>query len=226
MAAISFFGDLIQTISDRGRDLIGFGRSDLAARANAVELANLCEDLISRRGEASGVALARLILDRYATLARPERSTFLRLIAMEFGADHQAVDGAIAAYRAGPSRAALGLLHEAAGDRGRLVEHARDAGVLVHGALVPDVPVHGAVPVHVVLGDVQHRRGGRLDVVGPVQLEAGELQRQDVEALRIADGVQHRGADDGDEVADAVTHVEVRRIGDPPAGGRPRRSAG
>ena len=32
MAAISFFGDLLQTISDRGRDLIGIGRGDLAAK--------------------------------------------------------------------------------------------------------------------------------------------------------------------------------------------------
>ncbi|MCJ2080447.1 malonyl-CoA decarboxylase [Methylobacterium sp. J-090] len=117
MAAISFFGDLLQTISDRGRDLIGFGRGDLAARANAGELVKLCEDLISRRGEASGVALARLILDRYASLARPERASFLRMVATEFAADHAAVDEAIAAYRADPTRAALGVLHEAAEPR-------------------------------------------------------------------------------------------------------------
>ncbi|TXM75558.1 MCD, Malonyl-CoA decarboxylase MCD [Methylobacterium sp. WL69] len=117
MAAISFFGDLLQTISDRGRDLIGFGRGDLAARANAQELVKLCEDLISRRGEASGVALARLILDRYASLARPERASFLRMVATEFAADHAAVDEAIAAYRAAPSRAALGVLHDAAEPR-------------------------------------------------------------------------------------------------------------
>jgi len=117
MAAISFFGDLLQTISDRGRDLIGFGRGDLAARANAGELVKLCEDLISRRGEASGVALARLILDRYTSLARPERASFLRMVATEFAADHAAVDEAIAAYRAAPSRAALGVLHDAAEPR-------------------------------------------------------------------------------------------------------------
>ncbi|KQP32274.1 MCD, Malonyl-CoA decarboxylase MCD [Methylobacterium sp. Leaf469] len=117
MAAISFFGDLLQTISDRGRDLIGFGRGDLAARADPGELVKLCEDLISRRGEASGVALARLILDRYASLARPERASFLRLVATEFAADHEAVDEAIAAYRADPTRAALGVLHDAAEPR-------------------------------------------------------------------------------------------------------------
>ncbi|MCJ2036820.1 malonyl-CoA decarboxylase [Methylobacterium sp. J-068] len=117
MAAISFFGDLLQTISDRGRDLIGIGRGDLGARASAQELVKLCEDLISRRGEASGVALARLILERYETLAKPERVGFLRLVATEFTADHAAVDEAIAAYRADPTRAALGALHDAAEPR-------------------------------------------------------------------------------------------------------------
>ncbi len=117
MAAISFFGDLLQTISDRGRDLIGMARGDLAARADPAELVRLCEDLISRRGEASGVALARAILDRYASFAKPERLAFLRHIAVDFDADHAAVDAAIAAYRADPTRAKLGLLHEAAEPR-------------------------------------------------------------------------------------------------------------
>jgi malonyl-CoA decarboxylase len=117
MAAISFLGDLIQTISDRGRDLIGLTRTDLARTANPADLARLCEDLISRRGEASGVALARLILDRYAAFPLDERLAFLELVATEFGADHAAVDAAIAAYRAEPTRARLGLLHEAAEPR-------------------------------------------------------------------------------------------------------------
>ncbi len=117
MAAISFFGDLLQTISDRGRDLIGIGRGDIAVRASVADLVRLCEDLISRRGEASGVALARAILDRYASLDRPERHAFLRAIALEFDADHGAVAGAIAAYRADSTRARLGALHAAAEPR-------------------------------------------------------------------------------------------------------------
>ncbi|MHC2106803.1 malonyl-CoA decarboxylase [Methylobacterium sp. CM6246] len=117
MAAISFFGDLLQTISERGRDLIGIGRGEIGGRASAGELVKLCEDLISRRGEASGVALARLILDRYASFGQPERHVFLRAIALDFDADHAAVDEAIAAYRADPTRARLGTLHEAAEPR-------------------------------------------------------------------------------------------------------------
>ena len=116
MASNTFFGDLLQTIGDRGRELIGFGRSDLRP-SNATDLLKLCEELISRRGEASGVALARVILDRYAVLPRAERLGFLRLIAAEFDADHEAVDEAIAAYRADPSRARLGHLHDASEPR-------------------------------------------------------------------------------------------------------------
>ncbi|GEP10566.1 malonyl-CoA decarboxylase [Methylobacterium gnaphalii] len=117
MATISFLGDLLQTIGDRGRELINFGRGDIARAASATDLLKLCEDLISRRGEASGVALARLILERYAALPREERLAFLRLVAAEFDADHEAVDEAIAAYHANPTRAQLGLLHEAAEPR-------------------------------------------------------------------------------------------------------------
>ncbi|GLS47871.1 malonyl-CoA decarboxylase [Methylobacterium gnaphalii] len=63
------------------------------------------------------MALARLILERYAALPREERLAFLRLVAAEFDADHEAVDEAIAAYHANPTRAQLGLLHEAAEPR-------------------------------------------------------------------------------------------------------------
>ncbi len=115
--AISFLGDLLQTITERGRGLIGLGRADALAGASVGDLVKLCEDLISRRGEASGVALARMILDRYAGFDRDERLHFLRRIATEFEADHAAVDAAITAYRAEPGRPALGALHEAAEPR-------------------------------------------------------------------------------------------------------------
>ena len=60
----SFFGELLQTISERGRELIDRARDrrgDAAARS--ASLVELCEELLSGRGEASGVALAREILD-------------------------------------------------------------------------------------------------------------------------------------------------------------------
>ncbi|WP_407527614.1 malonyl-CoA decarboxylase [Methylobacterium oryzisoli] len=117
MVAISFLGDLLQSITDRGRGLIPFGRGEVLSRASVPDLVKLCEDLISRRGEASGVALARIILDRYATFTPAERHDFLRRIAVDFGADATEVESAIVAYRAAPTRAALSRLHEAAEPR-------------------------------------------------------------------------------------------------------------
>ena len=56
----SFFGELLQTISERGRALLERGRDRRGVAAERSEsLVELCEDLLSGRGEASGVALAR-----------------------------------------------------------------------------------------------------------------------------------------------------------------------
>ncbi|MFL5035677.1 MAG: MCD, Malonyl-CoA decarboxylase MCD, partial [Microvirga sp.] len=78
---VSFFSDLLSSISERGRGLIGLGRGDEHARASVADLVKLSHELISRRGEASGVALARVILDRYASLPQKDRFAFLIHIA-------------------------------------------------------------------------------------------------------------------------------------------------
>ena len=62
----SFFGEMLQTISERGRALLGARDRRGEASARSESLVELCEDLLSGRGEASGVALAREILGRYA----------------------------------------------------------------------------------------------------------------------------------------------------------------
>jgi malonyl-CoA decarboxylase len=59
---VSFFGELLTAISDRGRqilDLSGIG----ASHGETAEA--LSQALLSGRGEASGVVLARQILTRY-----------------------------------------------------------------------------------------------------------------------------------------------------------------
>ena len=61
----AFFGDMLQSISDRGRKLLDLTRKrgpDAVTRS--ADFVVLCEDLLSGRGEASGVALAREILTR------------------------------------------------------------------------------------------------------------------------------------------------------------------
>ena len=63
----SFFGDMLQTIADRGRALMARDRRPPSEQLSA-NLVDLCEDLLSGRGEASGVALASEILARYGEL--------------------------------------------------------------------------------------------------------------------------------------------------------------
>ena len=56
----TFFGDMLQTIAERGRallDLTRAGRIDAGTRSE--NLIELCEQLLSGRGEASGVAPRR-----------------------------------------------------------------------------------------------------------------------------------------------------------------------
>ena len=85
----SFFGELLQSISERGRALLDRTRDrrELAERRSA-DLVELCEELLSGRGEASGVALAREILTRYAELTTGPRIAFFEALGHAFGPDH------------------------------------------------------------------------------------------------------------------------------------------
>jgi malonyl-CoA decarboxylase len=108
--ANSFLNELLQTLTDRGRGLLGRSRGATAS----VNLVGLGEQLLSGRGEASGVALAALLLDSYAAAPAKSRLSFLTALAEKFGADPAKVEAAIAAYREAPSQASLHALHIAA----------------------------------------------------------------------------------------------------------------
>jgi malonyl-CoA decarboxylase len=112
----SFFGELLQTISDRGRALLARDRRGEAS-AHSESLVELCEDLLSGRGEASGVALAREILTRYTTLTIGPRIAFFEALAQRFGIDPARMEEAIAAWRAGPSDTTAAEVHAASEPR-------------------------------------------------------------------------------------------------------------
>ena len=107
----SFFGELLQTISERGRALIDRARDrrgDSAARSE--NLVDLCEELLSGRGEASGVALAREILGVYAELTVGPRIAFFEALATRFGVDRERIDAAVDSWtRSGDDEAAAEL---------------------------------------------------------------------------------------------------------------------
>ncbi|WP_119301358.1 malonyl-CoA decarboxylase [Dongia deserti] len=112
MKSSAFFADLLQTIADRGRELLGrVRRSDGLAPG---DLAAACETLLSSRGEASGVALAREILIRWETLDDAARLEFLKMLAERFGPDFGRIDEAVAAYLNDKSAAMAQHLHGAA----------------------------------------------------------------------------------------------------------------
>jgi malonyl-CoA decarboxylase len=112
----SFFGELLQTISERGRALLARNRRGEAG-ARSESLVELCEDLLSSRGEASGVARAREILNRYGELTTGPRIAFFEALGERFGPDPARMENAIAAWRARPSDVAAAELHAASEPR-------------------------------------------------------------------------------------------------------------
>src|ERR1700681_709466 len=111
----SFFGELLQTISERGRSLIDRARERRERPAETTEsLVDLCEELLSNRGEASGAALAREILARYADLTIGPWIAFFESLATNFGIDRARINAAIQAWQDMPSDVAGAEIREAA----------------------------------------------------------------------------------------------------------------
>jgi malonyl-CoA decarboxylase len=116
MSSNAFFSDLLASISERGRTLLRrVGSSD--ARPDSAELIELCEALLSGRGEASGTAIAREVLDRYHDLDEAERLPFFEALARKFGPDREKLSQAIESWRAQPNDADAGDLHYASEPR-------------------------------------------------------------------------------------------------------------
>ncbi|BAT58093.1 malonyl-CoA decarboxylase MCD [Variibacter gotjawalensis] len=110
----SFFGDMLQTITERGRALYdrAWERRG-AAPQDSAQFLSLCEELLSGRGEASGVALAREILNRYAELTTGPRVAFFEALAEKFGPEPKQLEAAIKAYQDNPSEKNAARLHDA-----------------------------------------------------------------------------------------------------------------
>ncbi len=112
----SFFSDMLQSIADRSRALIRRERRG-PARGRLDGLVELCEALLSGRGEASGVALANEILADYAALTTGPRIAFFEALARTFGYDTRRIEAAIAAWRQSQSADAAAELHRASEPR-------------------------------------------------------------------------------------------------------------
>jgi malonyl-CoA decarboxylase len=116
MSSNAFFSDLLASISERSRTLLRRGGSS-DAKQDASDLIELCEALLSGRGEASGTAMAREVLDRYRNLDTAGRLTFFEALARNYGPDREKLAQAIEAWRAQPSDDDASDLHFASEPR-------------------------------------------------------------------------------------------------------------
>lgn len=107
---ISFFQELLQSISERGRQLL---ESRDPAPGNAQALAQACRKLISGHGEASGVALARQVLCAYRDCPEEQQKAFFDTLLKDFAPPHDALAEACQRYLDEPSSANTTKLFEA-----------------------------------------------------------------------------------------------------------------
>jgi malonyl-CoA decarboxylase len=114
--ANAFFSDLLSTISERGRTLLRRSGSP-DGKQDSSELVELCEALLSGRGEASGTAMAREVLDGYHELDAGARLAFFQELARHYGPDREKLAEAIEAWRAQPSDEDASDLHFASEPR-------------------------------------------------------------------------------------------------------------
>ncbi len=106
------FNDLLTTVLERGARLIDWRGSE---RPSPEALAGHCADLLSSKGEATGVALAARILEGYDQLDAEGRRAFFQSITADYDPDPEAVKAAAeryAAERSSPALAALGAVAE------------------------------------------------------------------------------------------------------------------
>ncbi|MGL4263656.1 MAG: malonyl-CoA decarboxylase [Afipia sp.] len=109
-------GNLLTTLTARGRSLLGL--SNGARAMSQAELIGLGETLLSRRGEATGVALANTLLAGYSAASEADQLAFLNALADLFGPDMDELNAALATVRdKGTSPDAVSKLLKAAEPR-------------------------------------------------------------------------------------------------------------
>ncbi len=92
----TFVSQIFNSIADAGRDLLDRG----AGKSRSHSIEGVCRDLLTQRGEASGMALAREVVDLWHDLDADEKYAFMEFLQKEVGLDQLKLDQAIAAYAA------------------------------------------------------------------------------------------------------------------------------
>lgn len=85
--------DLVTRITEAGRSLTGIESSI------NIKIDTLCGYLVSEKGEATGLAIAKEILTRYFELSEEDKLNFFMMLLNDFGTDKQSLDNAFADWK-------------------------------------------------------------------------------------------------------------------------------
>jgi malonyl-CoA decarboxylase len=107
---VSFLQELLNSVAEQGRQLLPRA---LGGPGREHDIGELASALVSNRGEASGVAIARELLARYRGLPVEERMAFLNFLARTMQPDAAEVVRAAKAYLSGPATTSMRALQRA-----------------------------------------------------------------------------------------------------------------
>ncbi|MCZ6830324.1 MAG: malonyl-CoA decarboxylase [Gammaproteobacteria bacterium] len=94
---------IVGSVVDAGRDILAKRRQNASLSAPSTELVAQCRELLEHRGEASGLALASEICDRFQTFDESDYHNFFECLATEFDVDNGDILQASSHYREEPS---------------------------------------------------------------------------------------------------------------------------
>ena len=89
--------DIISSIADVGKKI--FKKKDSIKKNDVESIVSLCDDLLSNKGAAFGITVAREITDLYQTLSDENKLIFFKKINEKYKASHSEVDEAINIYK-------------------------------------------------------------------------------------------------------------------------------
>ena len=107
---VSFLQELLNSVAEQGRQLLP---RSLGGADREDDIAELATALVSNRGEASGVVIARELLRRYRALDMKARIEFLRFLARTMQPDPAMVAAAARAFLSGENTGSMVALQRA-----------------------------------------------------------------------------------------------------------------
>ncbi|MCF8468281.1 MAG: malonyl-CoA decarboxylase [Sneathiella sp.] len=96
--APTFVTQLFNSIADTGRELLDLR----GGKKRNHSINGLCRDLLTQKGEASGMALAREIVEAWNGLSDDDKLDFLNFLNAEMAPDQKKIEKAVAAYHKDP----------------------------------------------------------------------------------------------------------------------------